>query len=159
MGRYISCGIATQIIVDSKGCLQKNKKDLLRRIDKVFNLKYYEEGISDNDDCLCLYLKEDLFNKNFKNLLLELNELDLFTNYFYDNIKSISNNNYTMSQKDRQKAVWDYLENNFDLKIIRSYEKRVDGKYNYNYYLDNVLELNDEISLFYENYLNCTDII
>lgn len=157
MGRYISCGIATQIIVDSKGCLQKNKKDLLRRIDKVFNLKYYEEGISDNDDCLCLYLKEDLFNKNFKNLLLELNELDLFTNYFYDNIKSISNNNYTMSQKDRQKAVWDYLENNFDLKIIKSYEKRVDGKYNYNYYLDNVLELNDEISL-YENYLNCTDI-
>lgn len=90
--------------------------------------------------------------------MLELNELDLFTNYFYDNIKSISNNNYTMSQKDRQKAVWDYLENNFDLKIIRSYEKRVDGKYNYNYYLDNVLELNDEISLFYENYLNCTDI-
>lgn len=90
--------------------------------------------------------------------MLELNELDLFTNYFYDNIKSISNNNYTMSQKDRQKAVWDYLENNFDLKIIRSYEKRVDGKYNYNYYLDNVLELNDEISLLYENYLNCTDI-
>lgn len=90
--------------------------------------------------------------------MLELNELDLFTNYFYDNIKSISNNNYTMSQKDRQKAVWNYLENNFDLKIIRSYEKRVDGKYNYNYYLDNVLELNDEISLLYENYLNCTDI-
>ena len=110
MGRYISCGIATQIIVYGKGCLQKNKKDLLRRIDKVFNLKYYEEGLSDNDDCICLYLKEDLFNKNFKNLLLELNDLDLFTNYFYDNIKAISSNSYNMSQKDRKKAVCDYLE-------------------------------------------------
>ena len=158
MGRYISCGIATQIIVYGKGCLQKNKKDLLRRIDKVFNLKYYEEGLSDNDDCICLYLKEDLFNKNFKNLLLELNDLDLFTNYFYDNIKAISSNSYNMSQKDRKKAVCDYLEKNFDLKITRSYEKRVDGKNNYDYYLDNVLELNDEISFFYENYLNCTDI-
>ena len=158
MGRYISCGIATQIIVYGKGCLQKNKKDLLRRIDKVFNLKYYEEGLSDNDDCICLYLKEDLFNKNFKNLLLELNDLDLFTNYFYDNIKAISSNSYNMSQKDRKKAVRDYLEKNFDLKITRSYEKRVDGKNNYDYYLDNVLELNDEISFFYENYLNCTDI-
>ena len=49
-------------------------------------------------------------------------------------------------------------EKNFDLKITRSYEKRVDGKNNYDYYLDNVLELNDEISFFYENYLNCTDI-
>ena len=158
MGRYISCGIATQIIVYGKGCLQKNKKDLLRRIDKVFNLKYYEEGLSDNDDCICLYLKEDLFNKNFKNLLLELNDLDLFTNYFYDNIKATSSNSYNMSQKDRKKAVCDYLEKNFDLKIRRSYEKRVDGKNNYDYYLDNVLELNDEISFFYENYLNCTDI-
>lgn len=134
MGRYISCGIATWIIVYGKGCLQKNKKDLLRRIDKVFNLKYYEEGLSDNDDCICLYLKEDLFNKNFKNLLLELNDLDLFTNYFYDNIKAISSNNYNMSQKDRKKAVCDYLEKNFDLKITRSYEKRVDGKNNYDYY-------------------------
>ena len=158
MGRYISCGIATQIIVDGNGCLKENKKDLLRRIDKVFNLKYYEEGLSDNDDCICLYLKEDLFNKNFKNLLLELNDLDLFTNYFYDNIKAISSNSYNMSQKDRKKAVCDYLEKNFDLKITRSYEKRVDGKNNYDYYLDNVLELNDEISFFYENYLNCTDM-
>ena len=89
MGRYISCGIATQIIVYGKGCLQKNKKDLLRRIDKFFNLKYYEEGLSDNDDCICLYLKEDLFNKNFKNLLLELNDLDLFTNYFMIILKQL----------------------------------------------------------------------
>ena len=50
------------------------------------------------------------------------------------------------------------IEKNFDLKITRSYEKRVDGKNNYDYYLDNVLEFNDEISFFYENYLNCTDI-
>ena len=75
-----------------------------------------------------------MFNKNFKNLLLELNDLDLFTNYFYDNIKAISSNNYNMSQKDRKKAVCDYLEKNFDLKITRSYEKRVDGKNNYDYY-------------------------
>lgn len=64
-----------------------------------------------------------------------------------------------MSQKDRKNAVRDYLEKNFDLKITRSYEKRVDGKNNYDYYLDNVLEFNDEISFFYENYLNCTDIV
>lgn len=68
MGKYISCGIATQIIVDSKGCLKENKKDLLQRMDKIFNLKYYEEEFSDSDDYMCLYLKEDLFNKNFKNL-------------------------------------------------------------------------------------------
>lgn len=120
MGRYISCGIVTKIEVNSKGYLQKNKKDLLQRKDKIFILKYYEEEFSDSDDYMCLYLKEDLFNKNFKNLLLELNELDLFTNYFYDNIKSISNNSYTMSQKDSKKTVWDYLENNFDFNKIIS---------------------------------------
>ena len=166
MGRYISCGIVTKIEVNSKGCLKENKKDLLQRIDKIFNLKYYEEGFSDSDDYMCLYLKQDLFNKEFKNLLLELTELDLFTNYFYDNIKAISSNSYNMSQKDRKKAVCDYLEKNFDLKITRSYKKKFDDKSwkevidknNYEYYLDNVLELYDEISFSCENYLYCTDI-
>lgn len=37
--------------------------------------------------------------------------------------------------------------------------KEVIDKNNYDYYLDNVLELNDEIGFFYENYLNCTDIV
>ena len=66
-----------------------------------------------------------MFNKNFKNLLLELNELDLFTNYFFNNIKAISSNSYNMSQKDRKNAVRDYLEKNFDLKITRCYEKKI----------------------------------
>ena len=35
MGRYISCGIATQIIVYGKGCLQKNKKDFLYHRDRA----------------------------------------------------------------------------------------------------------------------------
>lgn len=105
---------------------KENKKDLLQRMDKIFNLKYYEEEFSDNDDCICLYL---LFNKNFKNLLLELNELDLFTNYFYDNIKSISNNSYTISQKDSKKTVWDYLENNFDFNKIISEDITVTLKF------------------------------
>ena len=34
MGRYISCGIVTEIIVLNKGNLKEHKNDILKRIDK-----------------------------------------------------------------------------------------------------------------------------
>lgn len=58
-----------------------------------------------------------------------MNELDLFTNYFYDNIKSISNNSSTMSQNDSQKTVCDCLENNFDFNKIISEDITVTLKF------------------------------
>lgn len=164
MGRYISCGIVTKIIVLSRGNLKEYKNDILKRIDKIFNLKYYEEGFSNSDNYMCLYLKQDLFNKEFKNLLLELTELNLFTDSFYENIKNINKTYYT--PKERKKAVCNYLEKQFDLKIERNYDeifdyqkrKKVIDKNNFKYYIDNLLELSDEIELCSENYIYCTDI-
>ena len=162
MGRYISCGIATEIFILSKGSLKEHKNDILKRIDKIFNLKYYEEESSDNYIILCL--KQDLFNKEFKNLLLELTELNLFTNRFYNNIKTINRTYYT--PKERKKAVCDYLEKHFDLKIEKKYEetyysekgKKIIDKDDFKYYIDNFIELSDEIKLHSENYLYCTDM-
>lgn len=164
MGRYISCGIVTKINVMSRGSLKEHKNDILKRIDKIFNLKYYEEGFSDSDNYMCLYLKQDLFNKEFKNLLLELTELKLFMSSFYENINAINKTYYT--PKERKKAVCDYLEKQFDLKIERKYDeiydyekgKRVIDKNNFEYYIDNLLDLSDEIELCSENYLYCTDM-
>ena len=165
MGRNISCGIVTKIEVRNKYGLNENKADILKRIDKVFNLKYYEERFSDNDKYMCLYLKEDLFNKEFKNLLLELVEIKPFMGFLYFNIKAINSNDYA-SSKEIQKVVSDYLENQFDLKIRREYEKSYDykdkreiiNKNSYVYSLDNVVELFDEIKLSWEDYLYCTDM-
>ena len=162
MGRYISCGIATEIFILSKCSLKEHKNDILKRIDKIFNLKYYEEESSDNYIILCL--KQDLFNKEFKNLLLELTELNLFTNRFYYNIKTINKTYYT--PKERKKAVCDYLEKHFDLKIEKKYEeiydsekgKKIIDKDDFKYYIDNFIELSDEIRLHSENYLYCTDM-
>lgn len=162
MGRYISCGIATEIIVLSKGSLKEHKNDIIKRIDKIFNLKYYEVESSDNYIFLCL--KQDLFNKAFKNLLLELTELNLFTDSFYENIKAIDKNYCT--SKERKKAVCDYLEKHFDLKIEKKYEetydyekgKKIVDKDNFKYCIDDFLELSDEIELHSENYLYCTDM-
>lgn len=164
MGRYISCGIVTKINVMSRGSLKEHKNDILKRIDKIFNLKYYEEGFSNSDNYMCLYLKQDLFNKEFKNLLLELTELNLFTDSFYEIIKNINKTYYT--PKERKKSVCDYLEKNFDLKIERKYDeifdyqkrKKIIDKNNFKYYIDNLLELSDEIELCSENYIYCTDM-
>jgi len=54
-------------------------------------------------------------------LLLELTELNLFTDSFYENIKAIDKNYCT--SKERKKAVCDYLEKHFDLKIEKSMKK------------------------------------
>lgn len=99
MERNISCGIVTKIEVINKYGLKENKADILKRIDKVFNLKYYEEGFSDNDKYMCLYLKEDLFNKEFKNLLLELVEIKPFMEFLYFNIKSINSISHMPSKE------------------------------------------------------------
>lgn len=163
MGRHISFGVVTKIEVRNKYGLKECKGDLLNRIDKVFNLKYYEEGVSDSDDFMCLYLKEDVFNKDFKDLLLELADMELLMDYFYYNIKNTSD--YT-SSKGKKKALIDYLENHFDLKIKREYEERYDyrshkkiiDKNNFVYLLDNVSEFNNDFALSWENYFNCTDM-
>lgn len=165
VGRNISCGIVTKIEVRNKNGLKENKEDILKRIGKVLNLKYYEEGFSDNDKYMCLYLKEDLFNKEFKNLLLELVEIELFMKFLYFNIKAINSISH-MPSKEMKKAIKDYLDNQFDLKVKRKYKKKYDyenkeeeiDKNNYVYFLDNVLEFSGEIELSWENYLYCTDM-
>lgn len=163
MGRHISFGVVTKIEVRNRDGLKGCKKDLLNRIDKVFNLKYYEEGVSDSDDFMCLYLKEEAFNKDFKDLLLELADMELLMNYLYYNIKNTSDYSSFDSKKE---ALIDYLENHFDLKIKREYGERYDhrshkkiiDKNNYVYLLDNVSEFDNDFALSWENYFNCTDM-
>ena len=62
-----------------------------------------------------LYLKEDLFNENFKDLLQELNEIDLFRYALYSNIRKIDDD-YSDSEKIKKEKVKKYIEKNLILK-------------------------------------------
>ena len=42
MGRFMCCGIATKISINSKVSIKENKEDILNRVKCAFDLKYYD---------------------------------------------------------------------------------------------------------------------
>ena len=156
MGKIVCCGLITRIEIKGNN-LQKYKDDILKRIDKFFNLKYYE--VSRNDDnYMCLYLKEDVANTNLKDLFLELTDFYLFIYYFHLNIDAIRDKCYN-SYKEAKKQVVDYLKNHFDLRIKRDYKKRfgIIDENSYEYFLENFMD-ESEINLSWKNNLFCKDL-
>ena len=153
MGRYISCGIATQINIHSKVNVKENKEDILNRVKCAFDLKYYDVVENEEDNDINLYLKEDVFNKEFKDLLKELTEIRLFWEHIYDNFKEIESE-YGDSERKKKEKVIDYLDNNFNLYITK--EKKIENKGKaYTYYLG---EGKIDSLISYENYFYCTDM-
>ena len=116
MGRYIICDIATKIKVETRLNLQENREEVLKRIASTFDLKYYDIIDEGYYDFMYLTLKEDLFNMKFKDLLLQLAEIDNFRNQFYYDINSIKRSDRD-TQKDKKEKVMNYLNNSFDLYL------------------------------------------
>ena len=151
MGRYIICGIATKIKVETRLNLQENREEALKRIASTFDLKYYDIIDEGYYDFMYLTLKEDLFNMKFKDLLLQLAEIDNFRNQFYYDINSIKRSDRD-TQKDKKEKVMNYLNNSFDLYLEKDNVKN-------KYYLKGVDEYSeDESPLNCESYFNCTNM-
>ena len=92
MGRYINCAIATKIKIKTSLNLKENKEQILKRVGSSFDLNYYE--IKEKGNELCLFLKEDMFNKEHKDLLLELVQIPDFKNNIFNNIQSIKEKSF-----------------------------------------------------------------
>ena len=166
MGRMMSFGIVTKIKVRNLN-LEKNKDKILELISSVFDLKYYsinEKTITEYKMELCL--NEELFNKEFNDLLKELSEIDLFRYEIYHKIDSIKEEEWKDSEKNIKEKLDNYLNNNFDLKVKKTFEEKydditrklVEDKENYCYYIEGASEECMDHSLICENYLDCTDM-
>lgn len=163
MGRMMSFGIVTKIIVRNLN-LEKNKDKILELISSAFDLKYYsinEKTITEHKMELCL--NEKLFNKEFNDLLKELVKTDLFKYEIYHKIYSIKEEEWKNSGNNIDEILDNYLYNNFDLRVKKTYEEKYDDitrklikdKENYFYYIKGI---EYEHSLDSENYLDCTDM-
>ena len=121
MVRFMCCGIATKISINSKVSIKENKEDILNRIKCVFDLKYYDIVEDDSDKHICLYLKEDIFNKELKDLLRELAEIKSFWWSMYENFEAIERK-YNDSDREKKQKVIDYLDNNFNSYVEKEQE-------------------------------------
>ena len=151
MGRFMCCGIATKISINSKVSIKENKEDILNRIKCVFDLKYYDIVEDDSDKHICLYLKEDIFNKELKDLLRELAEIKSFWWSMYENFEAIERK-YNDSDREKKQKVIDYLDNNFNSYVEKEQEQ--DERNDYTYFFEN----RQSTLIGYENYFYCTDM-
>ena len=58
MGQYLDCGIATEIIVEKR---RNSTEKILEKLKNKIDLNIYD--ISQNDELVCLDIKEDIFEK------------------------------------------------------------------------------------------------
>lgn len=166
MGRHISCGIATRIEIKVNIDFKENRENILKRIESTLDLKYYDIVDYESYNRIFLYLKPDLFNKEFKDLMRELAEIRLFRTEMYNNIKSIQKIYDGRKDKQRKEQLIDYIDNNFDLSIRREHSTFFDNKLgkmvtdedDYNYFMDGTEYYNEDTLLGYENYFYCTDM-
>ena len=165
MGRNMCCGIATKIKVSTKTNLSEKKEEVLKRIGSVFDLKYYDIVDSNSGNYMCLYLKEDLFNQEFKDLLKELIEISPFRFTLYDCIE-FATEKKAFDGKAVKEQLIDYFNNDFALSLRKEYDKNFNrnlmkwetDKNNYRYYIDDFQYFNEDIGLDWENYFFCTDM-
>ena len=93
IGRYISCGIVTEIIVLNKGILKEHKNDILKRIDKD-DFKYCIDDFLELSDEIESHSENylyctDMSNEtqfhdsmtNINNFYMFLNHIPLYSNF------------------------------------------------------------------------------
>ena len=85
MGRYLSCSIATSMIIEKKNDKPFEKKELNKlkqSLKRVFNLDLYDA--KEDGNLISLDIKKDVFDANIHDLCRELNKsffLSVFTLY------------------------------------------------------------------------------
>lgn len=75
MGRYLSCAIATSMVIEKKNdkLLEKEEINRLKEsVGKIFNLDLY--NIKEKENLISLGIKKDMFDANIHDLCRELNK-------------------------------------------------------------------------------------
>ena len=87
MGRYLSCAVATSMVVEKKNDKPIEKEELKKlkqSVGKIFDLDLY--NVKEEENLISLEIKKDVFNENIHDLCRELNKsFFLLTFLLYDN--------------------------------------------------------------------------
>ena len=104
MGRYISCGIVTEIIVLNKGNLKEHKNDILKRIDKD-DFKYWIDDFLELSDEIESHSENYLYCTNmsdetqFNDSMTDINTFYMFLNHIplYSNFNKTDSEDITFT--------------------------------------------------------------
>ncbi len=75
MGRYLSCAVATSMVVEKKNDKPLDKEELnklKKSVGKIFDLDLY--NVKEEENLISLEIKKDIFNANIHELCRELNK-------------------------------------------------------------------------------------
>ena len=75
MGRYLSCAVATSMVVEKKNDKPFEKEELNKlkqSVGKIFDLDLY--NVKEEENLISLEMKKDVFNENIHDLCRELNK-------------------------------------------------------------------------------------
>ena len=104
MGRYISCGIVTEIIVLNKGNLKEHKNNILKRIDKD-DFKYCIDDFLELSDEIESHSENYLYCTNmsdetqFNDSMTDINNFYMFLNHIplYSNFNKTDSEDITFT--------------------------------------------------------------
>ena len=86
MGRYLSCAVATSMVLEKKNDKPFEKEELNKlkqSVGKIFNLDLY--NVKEEENLISLEIKKDVFNENIHDLCRELNKSFFLLNFtLYD---------------------------------------------------------------------------
>ena len=86
MGRYLSCAVATSMVLEKKNDKPFEKEELNKlkqSVGKIFNLDLY--NVKEEENLIGLEIKKDVFNENIHDLCRELNKSFFLLNFtLYD---------------------------------------------------------------------------
>ena len=86
MGRYLSCAVATSMVLEKKNDKPFEKEELNKlkqSVGKIFNLDLY--NVKEEENLISLEIKKDMFNENIHDLCRELNKSFFLLNFtLYD---------------------------------------------------------------------------
>ena len=87
MGRYLSCAVATSMVVEKRNAKQFEKEELNKlkqSVGKIFDLDLY--NVKEEENLISLEIKKDVFDANIHELCRELNKsFFLLTFLLYNN--------------------------------------------------------------------------
>ena len=84
MGRYLSCAVATSMVVEKKNDKPIEKEELNKlkqSVGKIFDLDLY--NVKEEENLISLEIKKDVFNENIHDLCRELNKSFFLLHFYY----------------------------------------------------------------------------
>lgn len=124
MGRYLSCGLAYEISINSR-YYDESKDEMLKRIGKNIDLNLYNRY--DTEDYIFLRIKEDIFEKHALQFVIEQSKLfgKYYKRYAEEELPTLENLNYK-----------ELIEAAKEQRVLSFQFVRGDGYYNDISYLD-----------------------